>query len=231
MQKKLIELIFTSDGKEYITPSQLIQDIKGELYDCGGRVNLVDLSKSLNVDLAHITTHLNEVLRGQKDIQLVLGQLVDSSYITKIAGEINEKLSQQGQINVSDLTIHYDLPAEFLQQQVLEKHLGKLIQGKQDKSDPRVFFTESFIARTKAKVKGALAGLTRPTPISVILNQIRVSEKLFFSLFDQVGAYGSITNRMAGGQYIPHVYSRSQVSVICIFIVITLKILIRDLFN
>lgn len=208
----MIDLIFTSDGKEYITPSQLVKDIKGELYDSGGRVNLVDLSKSLNVDLAHITAHLNDILRGQKDIQLVLGQLVDSSYIFKIANEINEKLQQQGQINVSDLTILYDLPAEFLQQQVLEKHLGKLILGKQDKSDARIFFTESFIARSKAKIKGALSGLTRPTPVTAILNQIGISEQLFFSLFDVVAMHGTLTNKMSGGQYIPHIYSRSQVS-------------------
>lgn len=211
MQRKVIDLIFTTDGKEYITPSQLVQDIRGELYVNGGRVNLVELAKSIGVDLNHITAHINEVLKGHKDIHSVLGQLIDNNYIVRIAGEINEKLSQQGQINVNDLTLQYDLPADFIQQNVLEKNLGKLIFGKQDKSDPRVFFTESFIARSKAKIRGALAGLTRPTPIPVILNHIDISEKLFFSLFDQTCAFGMLTGRMTGAQYIPNVYSRSQV--------------------
>lgn len=214
----MIDLIFTSDGKEYLTPSQLINDIRGELYDNGGRVNLVELSKSLGVDLAHITAHVNEVVKGQKDIQSILGQLIDSSYITRIAGEINEKLSQQGQINVGDLTIQYDLPADFLQQQVLERNLGKLIFGKQDQNDPRIFFTESFIARSKAKIRGALAGLTRPTPVASILSHIDMSEKLFFSLYDHTSAYGSLTGRIAGAQYIPNVYARSQVSKIQVFL-------------
>ncbi|KAJ8921680.1 hypothetical protein NQ315_010589 [Exocentrus adspersus] len=209
LEHKMIDLIFTSDGKEYLTPSQLISEIKGELYDNGGRVNLVELSKSLGVDLGHINAHINDILKGQKDIQSVLGQLIDSSYITRIAGEINEKLSQQGQINVSDLTIQYDLPADFLQQ-ILEKNLGKLIFGKQDQNDPKVFFTESFIARSKAKIRGALAGLTRPTPVASILSHIGMSEKLFFSLFDQTSMFGSLTGRMAGAQYIPNVYARSQ---------------------
>lgn len=212
IQKKLIDLIFTTDGKEYLTPAQLVQDIKNELYDNGGRVNLVDIAKSLDVDLAHVNTHINDVLKGQKDMHLILGQLIDNSYILDIAAEINQKLQQQGQISVSDLTIQYDLPADFLQQQVLEKQLGKIIQAKQDKNDPKVFFTESFIARSKAKMKGALAGLTRPTPITIILAHIGLSEKLFFSLFDQVAMYGSLTSRLAGAQYVPHVYSRSQVS-------------------
>ncbi|KAJ3665830.1 hypothetical protein Zmor_001299 [Zophobas morio] len=209
-EKKIIDLIFTVDGKEFLTPLHLIQDIRNELFVSGGRINLVELAKIIGVDLAHITTHLKDVLKGQKDIHSILGQLIDSSYITKIAGEINEKLSQQGQINISDLTIQYDLSAEFLQQQVVEKHLGKIIHGKQDSNDPRVFFTESFIARCKAKIRGALSGLTRPTPVASILNQINMSEKLFFSLYDQTCMYGSLTSRVVGAQYIPNVYARSQ---------------------
>lgn len=211
IDRKMIDLIFTQDGKEYLTPTQLVQEILGELYVHGGRINLVELSKVIGVDLGHITAHLNDVLKAQKDIHNVLGQLIDSTYITRIAGEINEKLSQQGQINISELTIHYDLPADFLQQQVVEKHLGKIIHGKQDKSDPWVYFTESFIARSKARIKGALAGLTKPTPVATILSHIdNMNEKLFFSLFDQTAQYGVLTSRMAGAQYIPNIYSRSQ---------------------
>ncbi|CAH1114383.1 unnamed protein product [Psylliodes chrysocephalus] len=210
IDRKMLDLIFTSDGKEYITPNQLVSDIRGELYDHGGRINLVELAKVIGVDLAHINTYLNDVLKGNKEIQSVLGQLVDSSYLIRIAGEINEKLSQQGQINISDLTIQYDLPADFLQSQVVEKNLGKIIFGKQDKNDSKVYFTESFISRTKAKIKGSLAGLTRPTPITSILNNIDISEKLFFSLFDQTALYGTLTGRMTGAQYIPNVYARTQ---------------------
>lgn len=218
IEKKLIELIFTSDGKEYLTSSQLINDIQNELYVAGGRINLVELAKIIGVDLAHINAHINEVLKGRKDIHNILGQLIDSTYIVKIAGEINEKLQQQGQINVGDLTLIYDLPAEFLQQQVFEKYLDKLIFGKQDKNDAKVFFTEAFIARSKSKLRGALLGLTRPTAIACILNQIGLNEKLFFSLFDQNCGYGSLTSRLLGAQYIPSSYSRSQVSSIIYFI-------------
>lgn len=137
----MIDLIFTNDGKEYLTPDQLVRDIRGELYDAGGRISLVDLAKLIRVDLAHINTHLNDVLKGNKDIHCVLGQLIDNTYIMKLAEEINEKLSQQGQINIGDLTIQYDLSPDFLQQQVVEKNLGKVIFGKQDKNDHRVFFT------------------------------------------------------------------------------------------
>jgi hypothetical protein len=34
---KLIEVIYTCDGKEYLTPQQLIREIKDEVYLAGGR--------------------------------------------------------------------------------------------------------------------------------------------------------------------------------------------------
>lgn len=59
---------------------------------------------------------------------------------------------------------------------------------------------------------GALAALTRPTTVASILGQIEITEKIFFSLVDQVAIYGTLTSRLSGAQYIPNVYARSQVT-------------------
>lgn len=74
------------------------------------------------------------------------------------------------------------------------------------------FVLESFVARNKAKMKGALAALTRPTTVASILGQIEITEKIFFSLFDQIAMYGTLTSRLSGAQYVPNVYARSQVN-------------------
>lgn len=54
LEKNLIEVVFTNDGKEYITPDHLEREIQDELYVNGGRVNLVEVSKTLNVDLSRV---------------------------------------------------------------------------------------------------------------------------------------------------------------------------------
>ncbi|KAK2551186.1 E3 UFM1-protein ligase 1-like protein [Acropora cervicornis] len=41
----LIEVIYTTDGKEYLTPQQLEREIKDELFVHGGRINVVDLQQ------------------------------------------------------------------------------------------------------------------------------------------------------------------------------------------
>ncbi|XP_063534950.1 E3 UFM1-protein ligase 1 homolog [Cydia strobilella] len=209
IELKLIDVIFTTDGKEYLTTQQLVREIKDELYVHGGRINTVELAKELNVDLSQINTSITEIVKG-KEVQLVSGYLIASYYLEKIAKEINEKLQLQGQLSIGELTLQYDLPAELLQHSVLEKYLGKLIFGKQDASEPRTFYTEEYIMRTKAKIKGALMGLLKPTPITVIVNHCNVAERLFLSLFDQVNAPGMLTGRQTGALYVPSCYTKSQ---------------------
>lgn len=40
---ELLEVLFTLDGKEYVTPQRLEREIRDELYLHGGRVNVVEL--------------------------------------------------------------------------------------------------------------------------------------------------------------------------------------------
>jgi len=80
-----------------------------------GRINLVELVKLLSVDLNQIAARAAEIERTDQNCSLVLGQLIDKIYLDRIAEEINERLLQQGQVTIGDLTRHYDLPSDFLQ--------------------------------------------------------------------------------------------------------------------
>lgn len=67
-----------------------------------------------------------------------------------------------------------------LLQKLLENELGNRIFGKQDPQDPSIFYTDSYVESNKAKIRGALGGVTRPMPISAIIGQSGVTEALFF---------------------------------------------------
>lgn len=179
VEKKLLDIIFTNDGKEYVTPQHLEKEIKDELYIHDGKVSLVDLVQILNVNLSQITRVVTEMEKHDKGLKVILGQLINRNYINKIAQEINDKLVQHGYINVAELTFTYDLPSEFLQS-VIEKELGNIILATQDSQDPKIFYTENFVARNKAKVRGALSAITKPTPLSAILGQCGIPERIFF---------------------------------------------------
>lgn len=210
IEKGLLDVIFTNDGKEYLTPEQLTHEINEELYVSGGRINLTDLAKILNVDLTKITASAMKISHKSRKIFLILGQLIHEDYIQRVAVEINEKLSQAGELSVTQLTEFYDLPADFIQQKIIDKNLGSIIVGKRDSSDSKVLFTLSYISRCKAKVRGALTGITRPVSVASICTQCQVKEKLFHSLFDELKIDGTVTSRMTGAQYIPGVYKKLQ---------------------
>ncbi|XP_070149945.1 E3 UFM1-protein ligase 1 homolog [Polyergus mexicanus] len=214
VENKLLDIIFTNDGKEYVTPQHLAKEIKDELYIHGGKVSLVDLAQILNVNLSQVTKVVTEIEKHNKGLKVILGQLIDRSYITKIAEEINDKLIQHGCINVAELTLTYNLPAEFLQS-VIEKELGKIIHATQDYQDPKIFYTESFVAKNRAKIRGALSAVTKPTPLSAILGQCGVPERIFFSILDGLQEVkqvpGVVTGKQSGNSiYIPTIYSKSQ---------------------
>ncbi|KAG5326650.1 UFL1 ligase, partial [Pseudoatta argentina] len=214
VENKLLDIIFTNDGKEYVTSQHLRKEIKDELYIHGGKISLVNLAQILNVNLSQITKAVTEIEKHNKGLKVILGQLIDKSYISKIAEEINDKLVQHGCINVAELTLTYNLPSDFLLS-VVEKELGKIIHAIQDSQDPKIFYTESFIARNKAKIKGALSAITKPTLLSAILGQCGVPERIFFSILDSLQEVkqvpGVVTGKQSGNSiYIPIIYSKSQ---------------------
>ena len=74
---------------------------------------------------------------------------------------------------------------DYLVQQ-LRSRLGTIIQGQQDKYDQHVFFTDGFLARNRARIRGALSAITIPTPVLSIITQNKLPERLFFGNFNSI---------------------------------------------
>ena len=119
----------------------------------------------------------------------------------------------EGTVSISTITKEYDLPSEFLQEEVVAR-LGSVIEGYRDPHDPKVilrlrylstkhlikpFFqqvilTPSYVQRNKAKIRGALSAVTVPTPVANIIHKFGIAEQLFFGLADELIK----TNRLSG---------------------------------
>lgn len=179
MERKQLEIYFTTDGKEYVTPQHLLKELNDELFIHGGRLNLVDAAKILMIDLNIIRLKAQEIEKGSKSTHIVNGEIINQDYVQSICEEINDKLNSHGIITISDLTGQYNLPTDFLQS-VVEKNLGKTINAVQDKQDNRTYYTTYFIERNTCIAKGALMALTKPTTLASILNTLLLDDKLFF---------------------------------------------------
>jgi len=116
IELKLIDVFFTNDGKEYVTPQQLVKEISEELYIHGGRINLTELVPLLNINYQTIEAKAQEIVQSRPDVHQVAGQLIDDDYLNRVSEEINESLQLNGQILVAELTKQYELPSDFLLQ-------------------------------------------------------------------------------------------------------------------
>ncbi|XP_063773080.1 E3 UFM1-protein ligase 1 [Pseudophryne corroboree] len=212
--EKQLDVVHTLDGKEYITPSQISKEIRDELQVRGGRVNVVELQQVVNVDLTHIESRANDLIRLDKSVQLVLGQLVDNNYLDQIAEEVNDKLQEAGQVTISELCKTYDLPGDFLTES-LTLRLGNIIQGKIDQNNRGVIYTETFVARHKARIRGLFTAITRPTPVINLISQHGFPEHLLYSLLEELVNCGRLKGTVVGGRqdkavFIPDIYARTQ---------------------
>ncbi|XP_019947507.2 E3 UFM1-protein ligase 1 [Paralichthys olivaceus] len=211
---KKLDVVHTLDGKEYITPAQISREIRDELYVHGGRVNIVDLQQILNVDWVHVENRASDIVKSDKDVQLVLGQLIDNTYLNRLAEEVNDKLQEAGLISIAELCKSYDLPGDFLSEE-LSKRLGKLIQGEMDQYNRGVIFTPAFVARHKARIRGLFSAITRPTPVSSMIGAFGFQEHLLYSVLEELVNTGRLKGSMVGGRqdkavYIPDIYAKTQ---------------------
>lgn len=214
VQDKKLDVVHTLDGKEYVTPAQISREIRDELYVHGGRINIVDLQQIINVDWVHVENRANEIAKSDKGVQLVLGQLIDDTYLDHLAEEVNDKLQEAGMISIAELCKSYDLPGDFLTEE-LSKRLGKIIQGEMDQYNRGVIFTPAFVARHKARIQGLFSAVTRPTPVSSMIGAFGFQEHLLYSVLEELVNIGRLKGSVVGGRqdkavYIPDIYTKTQ---------------------
>ncbi|XP_066914006.1 E3 UFM1-protein ligase 1 homolog [Clytia hemisphaerica] len=213
----LLDILYTTDGKEYLTPQELEKEIRDEVIVHGGRINLVDLQQILNVDLSHIESKVNEFVRSDRSFSLVQGELIDRDYLDRTAEEINESLQENGQTVIADVAKTFNLPSEFILS-VIEARLGTIIHGSLDPMNKDVLFTEAFIARNIARIRGIFSAITRPTSVMQLLVQYNLPDKLFFNVLETLVKSNRLCGALQGRQekaiFIPEIYSKAQTSYI-----------------
>nr|XP_056712608.1 E3 UFM1-protein ligase 1 [Euleptes europaea] len=212
--EKQLDVVHTLDGKEYITPAQISREIRDELHVRGGRVNIVDLQQVINVDLLHIENRANDIVKSDRTIQLVLGQLIDEHYLDQVAEETNDKLQETGQVKISDLCKIYNLPGDFLKQ-AFSARLGKIICGQIDQDNRGLIFTEAFVTRHRALIRGLFSAITRPTAVINLITRHGFQEHLLYSVLEELVNSGRLKGAVVGGRqdkavFIPDIYARTQ---------------------
>lgn len=206
---KLINVIFTNDGKEYLTSDHLKYEIESELYASGGRISIPDLVTILNVDYSHVEAAANQISRNSGgEINIILGQLVSREYKDNLASEMDLHLQETGSLSIADLSKQYDLPADFILNLINER-LDILIHGIID-SQARIIYTHDYLARYESKIVGIFSALTQSIALQTIINRYNISEKILNNTLKDLLSKKRILGVISGPTFIPDIYSKNQ---------------------
>eukprot|EP00936_MAST-01D_sp_MAST-1D-sp1_P000048 g48.t1 len=200
-----LELIYTTDGKEFLTPEQLVREVADELEVSNGRIALGAIQPILNVDSHYIEIAAATLVEREADVELVGGtELVGATYLTALAEELNEELQQQGQTTIGDVAGRVSLPVDLVKR-LLRQGLDRgSIQGQLSGS---ALYTDDFVARQRARMRGAFSALTMPTSISTVSKLHGFEEAMLKDQLAKLIAGGELAGTLKGGrEYVPSAF-------------------------
>ena len=92
-----IKLIFTTDGKEYVTLEHLKKEVCTELAANNGRASVSEIARNLTVDPVHVRKSAIELSQSKDNkVYLINDHVIGVAYFVKIANDVNEQLLEKG---------------------------------------------------------------------------------------------------------------------------------------
>ncbi|TPP49460.1 hypothetical protein CGC20_18685 [Leishmania donovani] len=159
IKKNLIDLLFTTDAKEYLTWDELKREIVDEVLANGGRLNVVDLPGLLSVRTFQVERALPSVLEENPILTLEGGELMTDGYLDAIVLAAGDLLKEQGSLAISQFASMNQLSSLFaksLLHRAVER--GRIDAVMQDAS----LYTTQFVKLQRMVVRAGLLAAEEP---------------------------------------------------------------------
>ena len=211
-------LLYTLNGKEYVTQSRLDAEIKREVRRSGGRVPVVDLQPALNVDVAHCERQARALAEDPANqFSLVEGELMTPSYFDAVAAEVDEELRESGVVAVGNLARRHGLSADLMSK-ALEERVGRVVEGRMEGG---LLYTPGYVARLTAQLRGAMRAALVPTTRDALASNIlsegddRAGAELTGAVVGDLARRDDVADgAFRGGAWNPAVYVRAQTAAV-----------------
>ena len=169
-------LLYTLNGKEYLTEARLDAEIKREVKRSGGRVPVTDLQPALNVDVAHCERRARALAADASNgVALVEGELITQAYFDAVAAETDEELREAGVIGVGELARRHGLSADLMTKALRERVEAGAVDGRLEGGS---VYTPGYVRRLRAQLRGAMrAALVPTTRDALVANALRREDR------------------------------------------------------
>ena len=169
-------LLYTLNGKEYLTEARLDAEIKREVKRSGGRVPVTDLQPALNVDVAHCERRARALAADASNgVALVEGELITPAYFDAVAAETDEELREAGVIGMGELARRHGLSADLMTKALRERVEAGAVDGRLEGGS---VYTPGYVRRLRAQLRGAMrAALVPTTRDALVANALRREDR------------------------------------------------------
>ncbi|CAH8875629.1 unnamed protein product [Trichobilharzia szidati] len=209
-----LKLIFSNDGRSYLTRSELDKEIRDEVEAHSGRISLTELASNLDVDFEIIESRVLELIAA--DVQCkspcrlmsIPSEVVNSSYVRRVAHEILDRLEEQGQTSIGELTTIFGLPTTFISN-IMQEYQSTLFRVHKYGEK---YFTDTFLNATKAKIRGYLTGVVRPVTLSSVATKLQVPENIVSSSVASFISTGRLCGSLIANRstFVPQCYTHAE---------------------
>ncbi|GAB5367069.1 hypothetical protein AAMO2058_001198300 [Amorphochlora amoebiformis] len=204
-----LEVIHSSNGREYVSNEQLLKEIKEIILQHDGRVSMLEVQAACDVSMRHIEEKVQLIIAEDPTTILLQGEIMSRSYLDGVAEEVNERVQTEGRVNIASLSSQLDLPPAFLKDHI-NHHIGTTIHATLSGTQ---LYTHAFVSRVRAQIRGGLRGLSMPTALKDIAQDLSLDLKMAIAEARTMVNSGEIPGVLSGGQhpiYTPTIFKRHQ---------------------
>ncbi|PWV08305.1 hypothetical protein C3747_91g53 [Trypanosoma cruzi] len=196
-EKQLVDLLYTLDGKEYLTWDQLRREVVDEIIFNGGRMNVVDLPGSLNVHFTHIERVLQDVLEDPT-IRIESGELLTDEYLDSTIQAAADVLKENGFLSIAEFARTHRFSSVFAQDLLMKAVESQRLRAVAERS---AMYTTQFVHSQKAILRAGLMAATRPVNLTTFFERHNLFVPLMDPVIDAVRA--ELPGKFVGGVYVP----------------------------
>ncbi|CAI2736053.1 unnamed protein product [Schistosoma spindalis] len=214
MSVNRLKLVFSTDGRSYLTRNELDKEIRDEVEAHSGRITLTELASNLDVDFDIIESRVTELIildaQNKSPCRLISipSEVVNSSYVRRVAHEILDRLEEHGHTSIGELTIVFNLPTTFISS-IMQEYQSTLFHVHKYGEK---YFTDTFLNATKAKIRGYFTGVIRPVTLSSVASKLQIPENLINSIVSSLISTGRLYGNLIAGRsgFVPKCYTYAE---------------------
>lgn len=201
IKKGLVDLLYTTDAKEYMTWEELKREVVEEVHANGGRINAVDVPGLLSVHTYHVERVLPDILASDPTLHLEGGELMTDQYLEATVQAAAEVLKEHGSLSVAQFATKYQFSSSFALGLLTNAvHEGKLSAVMQDSA----LYTKQFVRSQRLILRSGLLAAEQPVDVDRLYLRHGLFPPLMDPLIKQLAT--DLPGSFHGHTYTPKVF-------------------------